>query len=321
MRLITNNPLVPAGTAIDFSGGPQAALADIAAYFGTASGEYARALFYFSWVSPNLGQPQAISFWRWVSAACAPQIFGDDSAISLANLNTITAGTFQLDLNGVTQTLGPINLASAGSLAAVATAIQAAVNAYSAGGTLWTNATVQYNSQTGNFIFTGGVAGACTVAVTDGTQNLATALGWTSPFPNTIIAPGAAAEDVPTTLPNMASFSNNFGSFSFIPTISQTQMGQASLWAKSQNVQYRYCQAVNAANAAAISAAVIANGGTDLILSPLSTEFPELCPAIMEAATDYTRRNAVMNYEFKQFAGLTPSVTMTRISPPMARCA
>lgn len=309
LRLITTNPLVPAGMSVDFSGGPAAALADIAAYFGNGSAEFARALFYFSWVSPNLGQPQAISFWGWAASARAPQIFGDDSSIALSTLQAITAGTFVLNLGGNPQTLGPINLSSAGSLAAVATAIQAAINAISSGGTLWTNATVQYNAQTGNFVFAGGIAGPCTVAVTDGTQNLATALGWTSPFPETIVAPGAAAQDVPTTLAAMASFSNNFGSFNFIPTITQTQMGQASLWAKGQNVQYRYCQAVNAANAAAISAALIGNGGTDLVLSPISTEFPELCPAIMEAATDYTRRNAVMNYEFKQFAGLTPSVT------------
>jgi hypothetical protein len=302
LRLLTTNPLVPAGTSIDFSGGPQAALASVAAYFGTASAEYARAAFYFAWTSPRLGQAQAISFWGWAATARAPQIFGDDSLISLTALQGVTAGTFVLNLNGQAQTIGPLNLSTANSLAAVAIAVQGAINGVS--GTLWSNATVQFNSTTGNFIFTGGVAGACTVAVTDGTQNLAAALGWTSIFPNTILAPGAAAVDVPTTLNAMANFSNNFGSFAFIPTITQTQMGQASLWAKASNVQYRYCQAVNAANAALFN-----NGGTDLILSPIATEFPELCPSIQEAATNYTLRNAVSNYMFKVFPGLTPSVT------------
>src|ERR1700749_3252966 len=95
LRLITINPLVPAGTSIDFAGGPQAALASVAAYFGTASDEYKRAAFYFSWTSPRLGQAQAISFWGWAATARAPQIFGDNT-LSLTALQAITAGTMVL---------------------------------------------------------------------------------------------------------------------------------------------------------------------------------------------------------------------------------
>lgn len=38
-------------------------------------------------------------------------------------------------------------------------------------------------------------------------------------------------------------------------------------------------------------------------------QFPEMFPMMIEAATDYTKPNAVQNYEYQQVAGLTPSVS------------
>jgi hypothetical protein len=52
-----------------------------------------------------------------------------------------------------------------------------------------------------------------------------------------------------------------------------------------------------------------ASGSATELLTFYALQFPEQIPMMIEAATDYTKPNAVQNYEFQQFAGITPSVT------------
>ncbi|OWK47565.1 hypothetical protein FRUB_01264 [Fimbriiglobus ruber] len=54
-------------------------------YFGTGSEEYARAEFYFGWVSKNITAPQQISFWFWNDdVATADLIYGASGTYALA---------------------------------------------------------------------------------------------------------------------------------------------------------------------------------------------------------------------------------------------
>src|SRR5271165_2975185 len=69
-RIFTANPLLPPQTFLSFTTSAQ-----VGNYFGIGSEEYARSLFYFSWISKNLTQPQSIQFARWTNAAAAPMIF------------------------------------------------------------------------------------------------------------------------------------------------------------------------------------------------------------------------------------------------------
>lgn len=313
-RIFTSNPLVPTNSFVEFTD-----IESVGSYFGTASEEYARAQFYFGWISKNITTPEKISFARYAPSATAPHIYGDKSiAQALASWNLITAGTFVLSMglntmgDAETETVGPINFSGAGSLSAVATLIQSAVRSFP--GALWTAATVVWNSSRGSFDLTGGTTGEATISVAAGTggSDIAEQLGWLSV--GTILSDGTDAASITDTLADSAQVSNNFGSFLFIPTLTQDQIVEAATWNDTQNVRYMYLVPVTDSNASAISAATMAYSGTALTLSIFSGEYPEMAPGIIMAATNYDARASVQNYMFQIFPGLTASVTDTATS-------
>jgi len=302
-RLFTTNTLVPPSTTLIFQGGAAAALQAVLDYFGAASVEYSRALFYFTFVSKSITQAKSISFSRWVNAATAPLIWGNKTAKSLTVFQNITAGTFTLELGGVSHTFGPLSFAADASFAAVATRVQNAINAIS--GTLWSAATVSYDASTNRFNFQGGVAGECAISVTEGVQNLAATLGWLT---GAILADGGDQETPVEAVSNASNKNNNYGSFLFLPTLTLDEQDAVSAWNAAQNVAFQDCVRVSAANAEDWSEALLGYAGTGLTLAPLSGEYPEMCEMILLAATDYARRGAVQNYMYQVFSGLTPSV-------------
>ena len=107
-RIFTENNLLPPKSFIEFDNAD-----DVGSYFGTASGEYLRAAFYFGWVSKNIKAAQKLSFARWVSAAVGSMIFGTTTAKALSTYTAISNGGFTLTLGGFTHTLTGINLAAA----------------------------------------------------------------------------------------------------------------------------------------------------------------------------------------------------------------
>ena len=304
----TSNPLLPPGSQVVFSGGALAAIASCAAYFGTASEEYARTVFYFSYISKTIKQATQITFARWVNNAVAPVIFGDPKNTGLlAAFQQVTAGGFTMQLGGQSYSFGPLNLSAANSFAAVATIIQAAINAKS--GTLWSAASVTYDPTRNAFNFTGGVAtssGTTPVTITDGAQTLATLLGWATA--GTILGAGSAAQLPTDALTATTNYSNNFGSFCWMPALTLQQAQSIAAWNAAQNVLYMASFQVPPANAAAWSAGLIGYAGTALTLNITAGEYPEMAPMSILAATDYTGIGATQNYMFQQFA-LTPSVS------------
>jgi uncharacterized protein DUF3383 len=306
LRVMTENPLVPTQSYIEFT-----TAAAVGQYFTTTSTEYAYALFYFGWVNKTANSPQKISFARWANAATAPEIFGDPTVVqSVALWTPITAGSFTLTIGSNSYTLSSLNFSGVSTLAGVATIVQAAINAESGGGAVWTGATVTYDATRGCFDFVGGSAAPNVITVTAGTggSDIAAQLGWLSP--GTIISNGVAAETLTQTLTNTATYSNNFLSLAFIPTLNLTQVEQVAAWVNSQNFVFMYCLPVTAANASSWYTALASYAGVAMTLSPIAGQYPEIIPAMIAAATDYTKQNSVQNYMFQlNFAGITASVT------------
>jgi len=300
-RIFTTNPLVPPQSYIEFTEAD-----DVASYFGSTSEEYARAAFYFGWLSKNITKPEKISFGRWVDAAAAPRIYGAKGIQSLGSWTSITSGAFTLTQGVTTNTMSGLNFSSAASLSDVASIIQTAIRTET--GAAWTGATVTYDATRQSFNFVGGSTGAqvISVAAGPGGSDIAAQLGWLSA--TAILAPGSAVETLTDTLISSAALSNNFGSFLFMPHLNNTQNIEVATWNDTQNNLYTFCVDLTASNAAGNSANLIDFAGVALVLSPLDTEFPEQIPMMIEAATDYNRRNSVQNYMFQQFA-VTPSVT------------
>lgn len=304
--IITGNTLVPSGKFLSF-----ASAAAVGTYFGTASEEYLRSVFYFGWVSKSISSPQQLSFWFWNNdTATADKIFGAPATYALSTFTSISAGQLDLTMGGFTHTLTGINLSAAGSLAAVAADIQTAIQAFSGGGAAWTAATVTYDSTRGCFDLTSGNTGVDTISVTAaGSNDLAGPLGWLSA--NAILSNGTAAQLIADNLIQLLTVTNNFGSFLYTTglALNLANIQAAAAWnnALNPNIQFLYTIAVSATNASAWSTALLTTGGCTLTLAPLSSEYPEMVPAMILAATDYTKRGTAQNYMFQQF-NLTPSV-------------
>jgi len=312
--VLSANSLVPTGKIISFT-----SAAAVGAYFGTASGEYARAVFYFGWISKVATTPQVLSFWFWNNdTATTDLIFGAPPIDTLAQFNAITSGELELTMGGVTHTLTGINLSAAGSLAAVATDITNAIQAYSAGGSQWTAAVVTYNSTSGAFNLVSGTAAADTIGVQAASANdLAGPLGWLNPA--TVLSNGTAAQLLPANLAQLVNISNNFGSIVIGPSSFNTLTNVEAIAnfnnSLTPNIQFIFSAATSRANAAAWSAALLDIGGCGLTLEPASgevnapatLEYPEMVPGMIFAATNYTNPNSVQNYKYQEF-NLTPSV-------------
>lgn len=311
--IITGNPLVPTGQIISFQ-----TAADVLDYFGSNSEEYARAQFYFSWISKNITQANQLSFFNWNNdAATGSLIYGEPASYALSTFTAIAAGALDLTVGGVTATLTGINLSAAGSLATVAADVQTAIRAHTAGGVAWTGATVSFDAVRGCFDFVSGTTGLDTInVVVAGTgTDLAAPLGWL-PSQGAILSNGTAAQTITTALTNLVEANNNFGSFCFTNALAPNlaTVEAAANWNNSltPNIMFMFSAAVTAANAATWSAGLATIGGCTLTLQyPGGTDptgaYHEMMPMMILAATDYTRRNAVQNYMFQQF-NATPTV-------------
>jgi len=124
-RVFTANYLAPVGQVVEFTGGSAVALENIGEYFGVTSDEYAFASKYFQ---PNKKgmSPQKISFGGVSTSDTSAMIIGV-RGVKLADIQAITTGTLSLTVNGELKEYDSINLSSATSLNAVATALTAVV--------------------------------------------------------------------------------------------------------------------------------------------------------------------------------------------------
>lgn len=307
LRLFTTNTLVPTGTVIEMTSAD-----DVATYFGTASDEYLRAVFYFGFVSKNITAPNKISFARWADVAAAPKIYGTSGTYTASQFSAIDDGSFHLVLGSHAADLTGLDFTSVTTLSQVAGVIQTAIRAVSAGGTQWTSATVTYDTTAQRFELVGGATGDAPVSVSAAATGtpIAALLGWTT---TAIFSPGADAEEPLDAFIASVGLSNNFGSFAFIDALTVDQVTAVATQNDTYNVAFIYTVGIAVADASAYYSALSTLSGVAVTIAPLSTEYPELLPAAILAATDYSRRNSVQNYMFQQ-ASLTPSVTTNALA-------
>ncbi len=305
-RLFTNNPLVPTKSLGEFTD-----INSVGAYFGTSSEEYKRAQFYFGWISKMTTTPQKIGFASWATVDTAPLIFGDEISSVIGDWTSITDGAFSLRLGADTEVITGLDFSADLSLTDVAATVEAGIQAANVA-IVWTGATVTYNATDKRFEFTGGDTGDYVIEVDEagsGTE-IAEMLGWSNT--GTILSDGVVAETVTDVLTESASASNNFGSFEFMPSITQAQTVEAATWADAENVKFQFYHAILEADAQSYYDDLKDIGATGLVIKSASVtdEYPAMMPMIILAATDYNRRNANQNYMYQQFS-ITPTVSET----------
>lgn len=301
LRLFSVSLRVPLASVIEMDNAD-----DVGAYFGTTSPEYLRAVFYFGFISKLITAPKKISFSRWADVVSAARIYGSTANRTVAQFTGTTTGSFKLTLGAYTSDVTGLNFSSATTMSNVATALQTAIQAVTAGGAAWTAATVTYNAPARRFELVGGTTGASAVAVAAAATGVPVAglLGWDA---TGVFSPGAAAEQPLDAFLRSVGASDNFGSFAFVPTLTLDQVTAVALQNDTYNVKFLYTVPVLQADAATMFAALQGVSGVSATLAPVATEYPELLPSAILASTAYERRNSVQNYMFQQ-ATLSPSV-------------
>lgn len=298
-RIFTDNPRVPADGVVEVTNA-----ADARTYFGASSEEASRATFYFSFISKNIVTPRKLQFARWASVASAPRVYGARITAPLASFAAVVAGALSITAGANTAALTGLNFSGAGSFAAVAAILQTAIRA--AAGTQFATATVTYDPVASAFNFVGSVAAAAPISVTP--SSLATLLGWGL---GSVMSPGVVAVEPDVAIDTSIEASNNFGSFLVMPDVTDAQVTAIAQANAARNVEFLYTVGVTDTNAAGLAAALLTTAGVSLTYAPVATEWDEMAPMIVMAATDYTKRNAVQNYMFQQFTGLTPKISTT----------
>jgi hypothetical protein len=310
-RIYTNNQLVSPGTVQLFNSAQNVGL-----FFGTASEEYKRAVFYFNYTSPLITSPQQLSFSRWVDVATPVRVFGaSNKASSLAVLKTIIAGVLTFVIDGVSVSLTGISFSAATSLADVAAELQTAIAANA--NPVLADATVTYDAVNARFVMVGSATQTDDGTITTtpagaGITDVASNLGWYVSQGATMTNSAPAAEPVDTFIADVAN-NNNFGSFIFIapggtmPTLEQVTA--VALQNKSYNVMSQYLVLVNETDWVDWQATLGEIGGLGLTmqLSTISGEYAEMQPMCVLGATQFDAVNGASGYMFTQNT-LTPSV-------------
>ncbi len=310
LRLFSDNTLIPEDAVIEMDTADE-----VGTYFGTSSAEYLRAVWYFGFISKLITAPNKLSFSRWASAAAAARIYGATKTFTVAQFTGISTGSFKLTIGAYTADVTGVDFSAASTLSNIASILQTKIQAVSAGGANWTAATVTYNATKLRFELVGGVVGAAAIAVAAAASGvpIATLLGWDS---TAVFSPGVVAQEPVAAFLDSVAGSDNFGSFAFIGTVTEARTAAVAAQNDTYNVKFLYTVPIAAADAATYYAALSGLSGVSVTLSPLSTEYPELLPAAILAATDYSRRNSVQNYMF-QMGTLTPSVSTDAVADTM----
>lgn len=274
--------------------------ADAADYFGASSDEYLFASQYFGYTSPApASKAQRLRFAAHVNAARPARIYGADVATTLNEFKEITSGNLDLTVDGVTESITPVNLSAAATLADVASILTTSIDAK------FTGSVVSYDPLLGEFSLTTATTGPADISVEQ--SQLATLLGWNSI--NAIFSPGASIQTPVESIIAANSDNDSFGSFSYGAPLSLPEIVSVAQYNASLNVKYMYLQGVSAAEAQAASAALIGIPSVGLVLNGTAGQFKEAIPQAIMAATNYMRRNAVVNYMYRQVPGMTSDVT------------
>ena len=291
-RVFTSNYLVPANKVIEFSGGKTSALSAIAGYFGITSDEYKFAEKYFSFTTAANTEPQKISFARYNEGVATDATLIGAKSPSLTALQAITAGTLNITVGTTLVELTNINLSSAVALADIATILETAFDG--------AVDDVQYDSVNSCFAI------YSSSGLSYATGTVAEVMGLVEG--EAILSEPSAAKTALETVSESAELSNNFYSFCFLPSLTTADITAIAQWTDSQNVKYMYSVAVNESNYSAIQTAVKDFDGVALTLD-LYNEHAEFMPMSAFAAVDYRKPNSTMDVFYKQFKGVTPSVT------------
>ena len=300
-RIISTNQAIPGGVVRVFNN-----IDAIGVFFGITSPEYLRAQPYLAFISKNVKSPANIGFTLWESSPTPSTITGDvDTTDNLATLQAITTGTLNIFVNDIESAVTGIDLSGAADEDAIAVILQTDIRAAASGNTEFDTSTVVWS--TDHFIFSTAVN--TDYSITANSTTTLTALGW---------AVGVATYEVGTdgqtaveAISESAAISNNFGSFMYTTELNAADIALVAAWNDGQNNAYQYLVGFDV-QADLIAAQLLVTGlsGVGLMLRNIvsGSQFLEMLPAAILAATDYAAVDSVQNYMYQQDGSFTANV-------------
>ena len=314
MLLATTNALIGTGTPFkEYSGA--AALTNFASDLGKGTADYTVAQKYFAFNSKTGNAPEKLVVARWYKTAAAPFLKGSKPA-TVAELKLVTAGAFDITIGG-TKTTITVDFSTITSYSDAAQRLEAAIQNYTAGGTAFTAATVEYSSVTGGFIINGGDTGKTeTIAIaapTSGTD-AREELGMLEPE----VSAGADAESFAEFCDRI--FNANSAGFSITTTetLTDTEITDAVAWLQGsvggQTISTAARLVFNLtdkATAKALQATLkeLSYTGYVVCYDPYG-EWVNALDCAIAASTDYQVANGSLNFNFQPAVGYTPITTL-----------
>ena len=308
--IFSNNGLIPTGTRLEFEEEK-----NVGEYFGYTSAEYEAASVYLGYVNKYSSAPKKIAFQRYAPSGSAPYIRSTQSLPAIAAFKAVSDGGLVLNMGGTAYTVSGLDFSSVENYAEVAAAVQAGVQKNSAGGELWTGATVTFDADNSAFVLTGGQIGEAVIlnaSAPDSGSDVSGLLGWNTASGG-IVSNGTAAATLTETLDAAVELSNNFASFGFLQALDAEQIEEAAAWTNGQNNQFMYSVNVTGDDYTAVQAAVSGYSGVALNYDAFNG-YAWLMPMILTASIDWDRANGVINFMYHQFANIPVSVSTDQLS-------
>lgn len=298
---LTTSGLIPAGSVMGFSTAD-----DVGAFFGTASDEYNVASVYFGGYKNSFKKPRQCFFGSRVNSAVGAWLRGAKYAGTLAQLQAVTAGTLDLKIDGTTIALTALDFSAATSLSGCATVLQTALAGALA------STTCSYSSQTGAFQIGSPTTGS-TSSITycdDGT--LATLLGLTQTA-GAVISQGSDALDVAGNMASIRAVTENWATFTYLYSATDSEILDLSAWASSQGVEYllvAWSTNSNLKNQVDTTSIAYQLGAANAGATTLIFGDSKYAAFVMgEAASiDWDRTQGAINFAFKSADGLAPTI-------------
>lgn len=306
-RIFTTNSLVPVNSFVEFT-----SLEEVQTFFGSSSNEALRAVAPFSFVGKTQTVVRKMSYAGYSTVLVPPLINGATKVQSLTALNAFNAATLTLTIGGVGGTTAPIDLSSEISISDAVALIETAIRALDVA-TMFASSTTIFDPVLNRIIFTGGDTGFNEVILSSVTSGFLSQLGWAE---GVGISDGTDGDTLTSVITISNAASDNFGSITFVETLTIDDITEVATINNSFNVKYIYNVPTTAANAQTYTDTLATFSGTAVTLvDDNETDLTESTPSILLASTNYNGTNSVIGYMYQTMNDLYPvSVTDTATS-------
>lgn len=302
--VLDSNDTIPSDTPLAF-----ASASEVGEYFGTSSDEYNFAGTYFGGFDNSQVKPATLYFYRLNASATGAWVRGEALNVktALAQLKLITAGEFDVTIDGSAIALTGLDLSSVTSYSDVADVITTALN--SAG-------TVTFSSQFNAFTVTSATTGGLST-VTVPTGNVAELMKFSTE--TAVISDGQNANTMTQSMENLVDGFTNFVTFTTLTEPTDAEALELAQWATTNynaGVLYLYvCWDSDANNLDANSTTVIAeqlkveNVGATCVCYPSYTMASFIMGVTASIAWD--QASSTITYAFKHLSGFGANVDRT----------